>query len=59
MYKAALVGNLVLTLCWMDEDHHPRTMTGKSYDKMLRNKAGRSREGWIMSVVVTTGRRCT
>ena len=59
MCKAALVGNSVLTLRWMDEDHHPRTMTGKSYGKMLRNEAGRSREGWIVSVVVTTGRRRT
>ena len=42
----------------MDEDHHPRTMTGKSYGKMLR-EARRSREGWIVSVVVTTGRRRT
>ena len=56
MCQAALVGNSVLTLCWMDEDHRPRTMTGESYGKMLCNEAGRSRDGLVASVVVTTGR---
>ena len=59
MCWAALVGDSVLTLCRMDEDHYPRTTTGESYSKMLCKEAGRSREGWVALVVVTTGQRRT
>ena len=45
MCWAALVGDSVLTLRWMDEDHRPRTLTGESYSKMLCKEAGRLREG--------------
>ena len=48
----------MLTLCWMDEDHCLRTMTGESYSKILRRKAVRLRVDWVASVVMTIGRRC-
>ena len=54
MCWAALVGDSVLTLRWMDEEHRPRTMTGESYGEMLRNevwpevrgRAGQRRWWW-------------
>ena len=53
MCWAVQVGDTVLTLHWMDEEHRPRTMTEESYGEMLRT------EVWAVSVVVATGRRRT
>ena len=38
MCWAAMVGDSVLTLRWMDDDHRPRTVTGDSYLEMLRKE---------------------
>ena len=51
MCWAALVGDSVLTLRWMDKDHQPRPMTGKSYKEMLWNEVwpevkGRAGQRW-------------
>ena len=40
MCWAAKVGNLMLTLRWMDKAQWPPTMTGESYLAMIRNEVG-------------------
>ncbi len=50
MCWAALVGNSVLTLRWMDEDYRPCTSAEESYGEMLQNEVWPEVQGRAGSV---------